>query len=81
MRISRQASQVQMMDQKQLDYVEYFNCLSSMITNDARCTGKRDIKCRIVMAKASFSNKKTFFASKLDLNLRKLHLKHSFVWC
>jgi hypothetical protein len=57
MRISRQASQVQMIDQKQLDHVEYFNCLGSMITNDARCTGKRDVKCGFIMAKASFSNK------------------------
>jgi hypothetical protein len=40
-----------------------------MITNDARCT--REIKPRIVMAKAALSKKKTLFTSKLDLNLRK----------
>jgi hypothetical protein len=39
-----------------------------MITNDERCT--REIKARIAMAKAAF-NKKTLFASKLDLDLRK----------
>jgi hypothetical protein len=44
-----------MIDQKQLEKVEYFNYLGSMVANDARCT--REIKSRIVMA---FSNKKTF---------------------
>jgi hypothetical protein len=53
-----------MIDQKQLENVEYFNYLGSMITNDARCT--LEIKSRIAMAKAVF-NKKTVFTSKLDL--------------
>jgi hypothetical protein len=34
--------------------------------NDARCT--REIKSRIIMAKAAFK-KETLFTSKLDLNL------------
>jgi hypothetical protein len=39
MRISRQPSAMEIMiDQKQLENVEYFNYLGSMITNDARCT-------------------------------------------
>ena len=56
-----------------------------MITNDARCT--REIKSRIVTAKAAFNKRKTLdFTSKLDINLSKklskvLHLEHSFVWC
>jgi hypothetical protein len=50
--------------------------LGSMITNDARCT--REIKSRIVMAKAAF-NKKTLFTSKLDLNLRK-KLVNCYIW-
>jgi hypothetical protein len=38
-RLSRQPSPVQnMTDQKELENVEYFNHLGSMITNDARCT-------------------------------------------
>jgi hypothetical protein len=45
--------------------VEEFNYLGSMITNDPRCT--REIKARIVMAKAAFNKKKTLFTSKLDL--------------
>jgi hypothetical protein len=56
MRISRQPSPMKIMiDQKQLENVEYFNYLGSMITNDARCTG--EIKSRIVMAKAAFNKK------------------------
>jgi hypothetical protein len=65
-----------MIDQKQLENVEYFNYLGSMIKNDARCT--REIKYRIVMAKAAF-NKKTFLTSKLDLNLRKKLVK-CYIW-
>jgi len=41
-----------MIDQKQQEYVEYSNYLGSVITNDARCTGK--IKPRIARAKTDF---------------------------
>ena len=51
---------MQMIDQKQLDNVEYFSCLGTMITNDARCTGKRDIKCRVVTEKALFATSRLF---------------------
>jgi hypothetical protein len=61
-----------MIGQKQLENVEYFNYLGSMITNDARCT--RAIKSRIAMAKAAF-NKKIIFTRKMDLNLRKKLVK------
>jgi hypothetical protein len=44
-----------MTDQKQPENVEYFNYLGSTITNYARCT--REIKSRIVMAKATFNKK------------------------
>jgi hypothetical protein len=44
-------------DQKQLENVEYINELGSKITNDARCA--IEIKSRIAMAKAAFNNKKT----------------------
>jgi hypothetical protein len=58
MRISRQPSPLQfMVDQKQLENVECFNYLGSMITNAARCT--REIKSRIAKAKAAFNRKKT----------------------
>jgi len=39
-----------MIDQKQVENVEYFIYLGSTITNDARCTN--GIKSRIVTAKA-----------------------------
>ena len=83
MRISRQASPLQITkDQKQLRNVEYFHCLRSIITNDARCT--REIKFRISMAKTAFNKIKTRFTSKLELRTFKeetsyvLHLERSF---
>jgi hypothetical protein len=39
-----------MIHQKQLDSVESFKYLGSILTNDGRCTC--EIKCRIAMAKA-----------------------------
>ena len=63
--------------QKQLENVECFKYLGSLLTNDGRCT--REIKSRIAMAKAAFSKKKTLFTSKLDLNLRKKLIK-CYIW-
>jgi hypothetical protein len=69
MRISKQLPPVQIMiDQKQLENVEYFNYLGSLITNDARCT--QEIKSTIVMAKASYNRKKAVFTSKWDLKIQ-----------
>ena len=66
MRISRQPSPVTIMiEQKQLEIVECFKYLGSILTNDGRCTC--EIKSRISMAKAAFNKKKTLFTSKLDL--------------
>jgi hypothetical protein len=63
----RQPSPIKIViDQKQLENVEYFSYLGRVI-NDARCT--REIKSRIAMAKAAF-NKKNLFTSKQYLNLR-----------
>jgi hypothetical protein len=47
------------------------------ITNDA--TYIREIKSRTSTAKATFNKKKTLFASKLDLNLRKKLVK-CYIW-
>jgi len=70
MRISGHSFQIQIViDQKQPENVEYFNCLGSMITNDARCTW--EIKSKIAMAETAFSKKKSLLTSKLDVNLRK----------
>ena len=58
MRISRQPSPVTIMiDQKQLENVECFKYLGSILTSDGICTC--EIKSRIAMAKAAFSKKKT----------------------
>jgi hypothetical protein len=62
---------------KKLENVESFKYLGSMLTNDGRCTC--EIKSRIAMAKAAFNKKKTFFTSKLDLNLRKKLVK-CYIW-
>jgi hypothetical protein len=78
MRISWQPSPIKIrIDQKQLENVEYFSYLGSMITNDARCTYA--IKSGTATAKAAFNKKKTLPTSKLDLKLRKKPVK-SYIW-
>ena len=57
-----------MIDKQNPENMEYFDCLDSMATNDARYT--REIKFRIAMAKAAFNKKKNLFTSTADLNLR-----------
>ena len=70
MRISIQPFPVKsMIDQKQLQNVEYFKYLGSMLTNDVRCTC--EIKCRIAMAKAAFNKNRVLLTNTLDLKLRK----------
>jgi len=65
MRISRQPSPVTIMiDQKQLENVECFKYLGSVLTNYVRCTC--EIKSKISMTKSAFSKKKTLFTSVLD---------------
>jgi hypothetical protein len=65
MKISRELSTLQIMiDQKQLENVEYFNYLGSMI-NDARCT--HEIKSSIIMAKAAINKKNTLLTNKYGI--------------
>ena len=66
-----------MIDQKQLENVESFKYLGSILTNDGRRTC--EIKCRIAMAKVAFNKKRTLFTSTLDLELRKKLVK-CYVW-
>jgi hypothetical protein len=81
-RMFREPSPVRIIiDQK---HVECFNCVGSMITNDARCT--REIKSRIAVAKSVFNKKKTFFYQQIGRKFKEetsemLHLEHRFVWC
>jgi hypothetical protein len=77
MRISRQPTPQNIIDQKQLENVESFKYLGSIITIYARCISEN--KTKIAMAKAAFNNKKTLFTSKLDLNLRKKLVKF-YIW-
>ena len=78
MRISRQPVRVKIMvDQKQLENVESFKYLGSILTNDGRCTC--EIKCRIAMAKAAFNKKRAVFTSTLDLESRKKLVK-CYIW-
>jgi len=70
MRISRQPFPVKIMiDQKQLENVESFKYLGSILTNYGRCTCV--IKGRFAMAKAAFNNKRALFTSTLNLELRR----------
>jgi hypothetical protein len=74
-----------MIYQKQLENVESFKYLGSILTNGGRCTC--EIKCRIAMAKAAFNKKRALFTSTLDLELRKKLVKRYiwsiafFIWC
>jgi hypothetical protein len=59
-----------MVNQRQLENVDYFYYLGSVITDDARCTF--EIKLRVSMAKAAFKKKKkNLVTSQLELNIRK----------
>ena len=78
MRISIKPSPVTIMiDQKQLENVECFKYLRSILTNDGRCTC--EVKSRIAMAKAAFNKKKNIYTSILDFNLRK-KLVECYIW-
>jgi len=52
-----------MRDQKQLESVEYFSYLGSLIACDAGCM--HEIKSRIAMAKAAFNKKKILVDQKM----------------
>jgi hypothetical protein len=78
MRISRQTFPKKIMiDQKQLESVESFKYLGSILKNDGRCTC--EIKCRIALAKVAFNKKRVLFTSTLDLELRK-KLVNCYIW-
>ena len=66
-----------MIDQKQLENVESFKYLGSILTKDGRCTC--EIKCRIAMAKAAFNKKRTLFTSTMYLEMKKTLVK-CYIW-
>ena len=64
MRISRQLSPVTIMiDQKQLENVECFKYLGSLLTNDGRCT--REIKSSIAWQKLHSARRRLFLPANL----------------
>ena len=78
MRISRHPLPVKItIDQKQLENVESFKYLGSMLTNDGRRTC--EIKCRFAMTKAAFNKKRALSTGTLDVELRKKLVK-CYVW-
>jgi hypothetical protein len=63
MKISRQAFPVKIMiDQNQLENVESFKYLGSILTSNGRCTC--EISCRIAMAKAVFTRRGLFLLAQ-----------------
>jgi len=78
MRISGQPFPVKIIIyRKQLENMESFKYLGSILTNDGR--GTCEIKCRIAIAKAAFNKKRALFTSTLDLELRKKLVK-CYIW-
>jgi hypothetical protein len=57
-----------MIDQQQLENVEYFKYLGSPIRNYVRYT--LEIKSRITMVKAAFKKRNNLSTSNLDLGLK-----------
>ena len=64
-------------NERQLEDVEYYKFLHSMIPHDRRHT--HEIKSRIAMAKEDF-HQHTGLKFKVETS-EVLHLEHSFVWC
>ena len=84
MRILRQPSPVTIMiDQQQLENVECFKHLGSMLTNDGRCTC--DIKSYCHSKSCIQQEEDSFYqhiGPKFEEETNKmLHLEHRIVWC
>jgi len=66
-----------MIELKQIENVEFFKYLGSILTNDGKYTC--EVKCRIAMAIDAFKNMMALFTSILDLQLRKKLVK-CYIW-
>jgi len=55
-----------MIDERQLGNVDYFSYFGSLMRNYASCI--REIKSRVVMARAALKRKKLFSQKKFDFN-------------
>ena len=66
--------------QHQVEQVEQFKYLGSVITEDGRCS--KEIKCRIALAKQAFTKNKKILCSNICMSLRvKLVKTHHGVVC
>ena len=63
--------------QEELQNARCFSCLSSMISNEARCP--RESHSGSVMAKAAFDKLNSLFTRELDLHLRMKVIK-CYIW-
>jgi len=63
--------------QHKVEQVKQFKYLGATITDDGRC--EHEIKCRIAMAKQSYTKNKTVLSSKMCLSLRKRLVK-TLIW-
>ena len=72
-----------MIDQKQLENVEYFKYLGSMLTNDGRCIVK--LNPGLPWQKLNLTRRGIFYyyiGLKIEEETSKmLHLEHSLIWC
>jgi len=63
--------------QHQVEQVEQFKYLGSVITEDGRCS--KEIKCRIAIAKQAFTKNKKILCSNMCMSLR-VRLVKTLVW-
>ena len=78
MLISREEGRVRIVvDGQELEQVDYFKYLGSILTRDGECT--KEIRARIAQAKVAFNRKRTLMTGNLDLKLRKKLVK-CYVW-
>ena len=62
---------------RELEEVDHFKYLGSVLTRDAYCT--REIKMRIAIAKEAFNRKMSLMTSKLNIGLKK-KMDRCYVW-
>ena len=63
--------------QRQVQQVEQFKYLGSVITGDGRCS--KEIKCRIAIAKQALTKNKKLLCSNMCVSLR-VRLVKTLVW-
>ena len=76
MRVSRSNESLQI-KVRELEEVDHFECLGSVLTRDSCCT--REIKMRIAIAKEAFNRKMSLLTSKRNIELKN-KLVRCYVW-